>query len=378
MTVPWTQRPIALVSPRYAPATGGVERYVERLATGLHERGIPVEIVTTDPAASAARAERRDGIPVRRFPTVRGDQMSYPSPTLTRWLCRNTDRYALFHLHGLHTLLPLAGSWAAWGKGVPTVLTPHWHGTGHTPLRRALHVPYRSVAGWVVRRAAAVIGNSEAEATLLRHAFGGRLPLKVIPEGIELPGEPVATAPATADPDGVSSRTTVLSVGRLERYKGVEQVVGAMRFLPEAVRLVVVGSGPAERTIREAASGLGDRVVLRGRVPDEELRGWYERAASFVSLSAHESFGLTVLEAAAAGTPVVASDIPVHRESCSFVPPGRITLVPLTGDATDIARAITMSLEQGRAADRSSWALPTWDSLVDATLGVYRGVLEGL
>jgi glycosyltransferase involved in cell wall biosynthesis len=377
VTIPWSQPPIAIVSPLYPPATGGVERYVGRLAAGLNERGVPVEIVTTDPAARTATIERRDGIPVRRFPTVRGDRLFFPSPALTRWLSHNAHRYALLHLHSLHTLLPLAGTWSARADGIPTVLTAHWHGTGHTPLRRVLHLPYRPAAGWVVGRSAAIIANSQSEAAFLRRDFGERLSITVIPEGIQLPGESTTTVPATADPDGVSGRTTVLSVGRLEAYKGVERIVDAMRHLPASVRLVVVGSGPAEADIRHAANSLGDRILLRGRVPDEELRAWYQRAAAFVSLSAHESFGLTVLEAAAAGVPVVASDIPAHRESCAFVPQGRITLVSLDGDDAALARAITASLGQGRADDRSSWALPSWDGLVDATLRVYRGVLDG-
>ena len=199
------------------------------------------------------------------------------------------------------------------------------------------------VAGWVVRRADAIIGNSAGEAALLRRDFGERLPITVIPEGIELPGDsrrrPTPADTDDTDPDGQVGRTTILSVGRLEAYKGVERVVAAMAFLPPTHRLVVVGQGPDREAIERAATGAGvaDRVVLRGRVPDEELLAWYQRAALFISLSAHESFGLAVLEAAAAGVPVVASDIPAHREASSFVPPGRITLVPSASDASGIA-----------------------------------------
>ncbi len=376
MTTSWPHRPVALVAPMYPPATGGVERYVERLASGLRDRGIPVEIVTTDPAASAPSVEVREGIPVRRFPTIRGDRLYFPSPQLARWLRFRVDGYALLHAHSLHTLVPLAGAWTTRDRHPPMVLTPHWHGTGHTPLRRMLHVPYRPVAGWVVRRAGAIIGNSAGEAALLRRDFGQRLPITVIPEGIELPGTFPDEAPG-ADPDGEVERTTILSVGRLESYKGVERVVRAMAFLPQTHRLVVVGQGPDRDLIERAASDadVADRVVMRGRVPDEELLAWYQRAAVFISMSAHESFGLAVLEAAAAGVPVVASDIPAHRESTSFVPTGRITLVPGASDSRGIAAAIQSGLRQGHAEDRTGWALPTWDDLVERTITVYRSVL---
>ena len=89
---------------------------------------------------------------------------------------------------------------------------------------------------------------------------------------------------------------------------------------------------------------------MRGRVADEELRAWYQHAAVFVSLSELESFGLAVLEAAAAGVPVLASDIPAHRESTAWVPAGRITLVPSDGDSPTIAAAIDVVAAAGAQA----------------------------
>jgi glycosyltransferase involved in cell wall biosynthesis len=377
VTTSWPHLPVCLVAPLYPPATGGVERYVERLAAGLRDRDIPVEIVTTDPAASAPSVEVREGIRVRRFPTVRGDRLFYPSPQLARWLRHEVDGYVLLHAHNLHTLLPLAAAWASRPLHTPLVLTAHRHGTGHTPMRRLLHIPYRPLAGRVVRSASAIIGNSAGEAALLRRDFGERLPITVIPEGIELPGAAPVDADA-ADPDGQTGSATILSVGRLESYKGVERVVATMAYLPPTHRLVIVGQGPARDTIEHAAmvAGVADRVVLRGRVSDEELAAWYQRAAVFISLSEQESFGLAVLEAAAAGVPVVASDIPAHRESTAFVPAGRITLVGGASDGQGIAAAILSGLTQGRAHDRAGWALPSWDDLVDRTVAVYRGVLE--
>src|SRR5918997_5789601 len=99
-------RPIGLVSPMYAPAVGGVERYVERLAQGLLSRGIPVEVIATDPDASAPRAERHDGVTVRRFPTLGGDRTYFVAPRLARWLAAHATDHALLHAHNLHTVVP--------------------------------------------------------------------------------------------------------------------------------------------------------------------------------------------------------------------------------------------------------------------------------
>src|SRR3954463_8043798 len=74
------RRPIGIVAARYPPAIGGVELHVERLAEGLAARGIPVEILVTDPTGELRPFERRHGIPVRRFPTLRrGDEVYFVS-----------------------------------------------------------------------------------------------------------------------------------------------------------------------------------------------------------------------------------------------------------------------------------------------------------
>ena len=386
MTASWSARPVAIVCPRYAPAVGGVERYVEQLALGLMARGVPVEIVATDPGSRRPSMEMRGGITVRRFPTLAGDAIYYVSPQLTHWLRHRAGRYSLLHAHNLHTLVPLAASWGAGRANIPLVLTAHYHGTGHTPFRNVLHVPYRPLARRVVRAAARVVCNSNAEYQLLRRDFGADIRSIVIPEGIDPPWALDEPPPGEAggafaipdrDPDGAADRVSILSVGRLETYKGVEHIVAALPFLPADHRLVVVGSGPARERIERTAARLGvsGRVLLCGRVPDDELRAWYARAAVAVSLSGHESFGLTVLESAAAGAPVVASDIPAHRESVAYAPPGRISLVALRADGETVAHAITAARDQGRWNDRSGWRLPTWDTLVDGTLTTYESLL---
>src|SRR2546423_295622 len=81
------RRPIAIVAARYSPAIGGVELHVERLAEGLAARGIQVEVLVTDPTGELRPFERRHGIPVRRFPTLRrGDEVYFVAPRLLRWV----------------------------------------------------------------------------------------------------------------------------------------------------------------------------------------------------------------------------------------------------------------------------------------------------
>lgn len=368
-------RPIGIVCPLYPPYMGGVERHVERLAAGLAARGVPVEIVTTDPTSHAPRQDEVAGVPVHRFPTLRGDRTFFASPSLARWLASNADRYALLHAHSLHTLLPIAAAVAARRAKLPLVVTAHYHGAGHTMLRDLLHLPYRPFARRVMRGAARVVCNSAAECDLLASHFGS-LRARVVPPGIDVPEMP-ATGPLA------DSSVTILSVGRLEGYKSVDRAVRSLAHLPANHRLVVVGDGPARADIESAAAGLErpERVEMRGRVSDEELRGWYATADVAISLSRHEAFGLTVLEAAAAGLPVVASDIPAVREVAGYAPPDRVELVPLDASDEAVAEAIQRAASRGRVAavrhgGAAGWKLPTWDGLVEGVLATYRELLS--
>jgi glycosyltransferase involved in cell wall biosynthesis len=117
-------RPIALVTHRYAPAIGGVERVVEQLARGLARRGIAVEVITTDPTRQLPMLEQRDGVLVRRFPTLANDSTYYVAPRLAAWLKRNAARFALIHAHSYHTALAPQAALAAWGACTPLLHSP--------------------------------------------------------------------------------------------------------------------------------------------------------------------------------------------------------------------------------------------------------------
>ena len=106
---------------------------------------------------------------------------------------------------------------------------------------------------------------------------------------------------------------SLLFVGRLDARKGIEHVVQAMPELLSRVpgaRLHIIGRGPLEPQLRAAAEegGFEDRVVYLGRVSNDDLVRWYNRAALVVVPSAFEGFGLAVLEAQACGAPVLATN----------------------------------------------------------------------
>ena len=100
--------------------------------------------------------------------------------------------------------------------------------------------------------------------------------------------------------------------------------------------------------IAAAKARLGEDVVILGTVPDAEMPGWYQAADTFVFPSVKEGFGLVVLEAMAAGLPVVVSDIPVFRE---FLDRGE-ALLSRAGDSASLARAMRRAVTDRALAVR--------------------------
>jgi glycosyltransferase involved in cell wall biosynthesis len=359
---------VALVTPGFRPAIGGVERHVEMLGRGLALRGVEVEVITTDPGSGHPTLERRDNFLIRRFPTVAGDSVFQIAPRLGWWLARNAHRYALIHAHSYHTPVALQAAVACRWSSVPLIVTTHYHGVGHSRLRRELHAPYRIFGAWMLRQAEALICVSEAERTLLVEHFGDRLPVAVIPNGVDV-DEVTAARPR----DRVLSRPLVLVAGRLEPYKEVNRLVSAMAQLPNRFRLAIAGDGPARGAIAGAVEDarLTDRVEMLGQLSRPDLLEWFRTADVFASLSRHEAFGLTVMEAAAGGCRLVLSDIPAHRELAGYFPPASVTLVPSGAAPAAVAAAIEGAAALGRLPSPPRWPLPSWADMVEQVLAGY-------
>lgn len=359
---------VALVAAGYAPAVGGVEHHVEQLATGLLAAGDEVTVVTNRLEAHHPRRQLLGGVEVRRFPlNVTATDYRY-SAAMAAFLRGARERFDVVHAHSYHTLAALNVVLA----GVPRmVFTPHYHGTGHSPFRALLHRPYRLVGARVLSRSSAVVCVTHAEAERLCADFPRVADrITVIPNG---------TRPPCPSPEAVASSIVsaddVVTVGRLVAYKGVDLLVRAVAELPPPTRLVAIGSGPAEHDLRRLAHSLGvaDRVVLAGRLTDEELQAAIVRAGVVVSMSEHEAFGLCVADGIAAGAPVLASDIPAHREVFALAGDQVVGALVAGSDPAALASAVRRLLD-GPRPTAGATSLPTWADVVEQTRGVYAAV----
>jgi glycosyltransferase involved in cell wall biosynthesis len=332
------------------------------LCAALVATGDQVEVLTQHTTGSV---ESIDGVVVRRFPLTVSASNYRCSLGLWRWLRGNAGRYDVLHAHSYHALAALP---AALTNRTPLVFTPHYHGTGHSRLRAALHPLYRPLGRRIVARAGRIICVTRAERELLiSHFPEARRRMVVVPNG---------TDPA---PDLVASPEPgrgILCVGRLERYKRVDRVIRAMTQLSADHRLDVVGAGPAREEWESLAARLGllpDRVVFHGRLSDDAFHARMASAAAVVSASAHEAFGMAVADALTAGIPTVASFIPAHRELAAMAAPGAPLWLVNPDDEVALADALRVAAGSERA-EHGRNTLPTWSDVVLATREVYASV----
>jgi glycosyltransferase involved in cell wall biosynthesis len=215
----------------------------------------------------------------------------------------------------------------------------------------------------VIRDADAVVALTEWERQITERIFAAR------PGRTTVIGNGVSAVEASESlPERVPEEPFLLMVGGISRRK---QQVAVARELAHTVPLVVVGGIVGERAERERleADLRATDAIWLGEIRDERLvRGLQRAAAALVLLSVAEAQPLVLLEALHVGTPVVASDLPAHRELQAAYP-GWIELVR---DAREVPAAWKTLAARPRAAAPE---LPTWDVVAARLSEIYERVL---
>jgi glycosyltransferase involved in cell wall biosynthesis len=196
---------------------------------------------------------------------------------------------------------------------------------------RLLHAVARTGTSLVLRRATAMTAPSRASLAEITRRYPATPHPTVVPNGVDVaPFAAVLPAAVAAARDRYQlPRAFVLAVGAHRPHKNHEVLVRALAALPGHVSLVIVGS--ADRRFPDplpgliSALGLQARVRLVPEVAEQHMPAVYRAASVFAFPSLSEGYGLPVLEAMAAGVPVVMSDIPVLAEvagpAARMVPP---------------------------------------------------------
>jgi phosphatidylinositol alpha-mannosyltransferase len=327
---------VAVVTPYDLSHEGGVNRHVQALAVALGAEGHQATVLGPASGAVPAGCHGLGGVvAVRANGSVARIGLLTAARTTWRWL--DERAFDLVHVH--EPLVPGPGRQAlGWAhrQGRPVVATFHASAERELPVQTLL----RRLASAGLSRIDYGIAVSLQAKAFSRAVFRGRT--AVVPNGVDLARFTAAVARAPAP--GPHRRPRVLFVGRFgERRKGFTLLLEAAERLSAAGRAIevrVAGSGPAARHARRAAAA---GVTFLGRLDDEPLAAAYRDADLFCAPSlGGESFGMVLVEAMAAGCPVVASDIPGYAEAAR----GAALLVP-AGDAVALAEALWRAATDG-------------------------------
>ena len=359
---------LLMVAPQFPPYRGGVETHVHevgrRLAT---EPGVTVDVLTSDPKLGLPATDIVEGMHVRRVSAWPANGDLYWAPEIAREVRRSPAD--LIHVQGYHTFIPPLAMLAARRARKPYLLT--FHSGGHSSRLRHIARPVQiRLLRPLLRGARRLVAVSAYEADHFAREHGiDAARIVTIPNGADLP-------PGSDPGPGPRIPGLILSIGRLERYKGHDRVLEAMPQVLDAIpdaRLEILGSGPQEGELRSRVerAGLADAVTIRG-LPRDQLPPLLRAASVVVLLSEYESHGLAVHEALALGARVVASDSSALAE---VRPLPQARLVPLAADRIAVAEAIVSQLRGRDVPIQEVPALPTWDACTDALLRLYHAVL---
>jgi glycosyltransferase involved in cell wall biosynthesis len=377
---------------------GGLQRYVRELASALAEAGVDVAVLTRqrDPEHPLHEVAA-DGVEILRFRTPpkssRIYALGYPISTLAAvWQAvRTAPAPRVLHSHfALHSM------------ALASLRRPFLH-TFHAPVHREI-VSERQGSYWLPGPSERVlVATARAwEAVMLRRATHvitlsrymrdevralsapAARRTAVLPGGVDTarfaPGEGIAhPIAAQAHPLLFCARRLVPRTGVLELVRAMPSIVRAR----PGVQLVVAGTGPLERDMREEVQTLAmhDNVHLIGRVSDEDLVRWY-RSADLVVLPTQEleGFGLTTAEALACGTPVVGTPAGATPELLAELD-RRLVAQDVTSDAiADAVIAVTADLGGLRAlASRARARVHpsmSWPHIAHRHLELYEALIE--
>jgi glycosyltransferase involved in cell wall biosynthesis len=358
---------IVMVCARYHPLTGGIETHVQETARRLASRGCRVAVLTTDTSGDLPRQEAIESVSIIRVPAWPTWSDVRFAPAVYREIVRGD--WDLVHVQGYHTFVaPIAMAAAKWA-GLPIVVT--FHSGGHSSrLRNAIRGAQCLALRPLFRNASQLIGVSQYEADLFTERLGfDRGKFSVVPNGGELP---------MPSPDAMRRRgRLIVSIGRLERYKGHQRAIEAMphvlRRLPDA-RLRIAGQGPYEQELRRLVARLRlDDCVDISAVPSggrQAMADLLASAALVVLFSDYEAHPVAVMEALALQRKILVSDTSGFME---MIEQGHVRGISPAANPKERAWRMIETIA-------SAWLpppleLPTWDNCADRLLSIYRAAL---
>jgi glycosyltransferase involved in cell wall biosynthesis len=376
----------------FYPYISGPANQAFMVSSNLEKMGISSPILTTTYGAAERPAEETiQNVHVCRYPVRFGFMKYLYSPKMKRML-RDFD---IIHSHNYRSYQTEIAYMVAEKAGKPFVISTHGSLLGYKAfVRGANSIPYRAydfVGKKIIKNASAVIVASKMEYGEAIKFGCRRETLHIIPMGIDI--NDYKPAKKTWE----RKETRLLFVGRISRDRNLEPVLKAMKLLAQndkkslkpkpKIQLTIVG----EEQKRSATSksgyvdelkahvrelGIEKQVVFAGKKTGKELKEYYTHSDIFVYTSLWENFGQSILEAAAAGLPLICTNVGIAPD---LIKEGKTGYLVGTHDPQSIARAVINLKGNSSASKKLRMAVDkgyNWQHVMGMYMKLYNAVLE--
>jgi phosphatidylinositol alpha-mannosyltransferase len=362
-----TKPKVTQVVSYYYPHIGGVENAAQEFSVGLANQGYEVEVLTSsigqDPASKPVDAKN---LTVRALRAI--EVLHTPIIFTLIYRLLRQPRRAIIHLHVAQAFTPELVWFAAKVRNVPYIAHVHLDVEPSSRVGEVVFRPYkRYILGPVLRAANHVIVLSEPQRDLMIRMYDlDPRRVTVLENGV---GQRFY----------MQTRTTphkplrLLNVGRMALQKRAERMIETAAKLGSKVHLDMIGDGEDRSDLEALTARLGlKNVTFHGIKRNGELIEYYRAADAFLITSDREGLPLTVLEAMAAGLPIVASDVMGLREHLTNI---GLLVEDLT--ANNFAKAVRTLIENhdeyARLSKQSSKAAEryAWEPLVTELVKLY-------
>lgn len=370
---------------------GGIQTHTSKLATHLAERGQEIDILTAGSFRSGETRYPLNGctvievpyFPMRRLPFLKTflEELSF-NLSAWLWLKKNQSKYDIVHLQGR------SGFLFPKKQNKTTVFTT-FHGLVALENRFSKQIMnldkkiHQRFAAFFEKNAFqnsdAIIAVSHEMKEELNHLGVQRKQNHqyILPNGVSISASHSTNSAYKKKPNN-----RLIFVGRLDRIKGIFNLVEAMKQVDKNVQLIMVGDGNdrAQLENRIHTEGLADRIKLVGSQSNDKVLAWIQSGFALVLPSFHETQGIVLLEANACGKPVVAANVGGVPEVVTHEVNG---LLFNPNDIQQMAESINrlyqspkLAQELGEKGRQIVTEKFNWSKIAADTEGVYQEVLE--
>ena len=361
---------IIQVTPNYPLHSGGVQNVARQLAEGLARKGHEVEVFTSDMGGKCGRLESGKNLKLHYLASVEIAHTPIIFSLFFNLLTIPKD--SIIHVHIARAFTSEVVYLISKIKKVPYIA--HYHLDVESSGKWGFFLPlYKNIILKRVLKSASMIAVlTERYRTLISKKYNISRNVVIIPNGVSNRFFNLAKTKHE------SKKTNLLFVGRLNVQKNVGCLVEAVSLVKHPVILNIVGDGELKFEIRDLINNYKlNNVILHGNKFGEELIRMYQKAEIFLLASKSEGLPLVVLEAMAAGIPIIASDVIGNHEMVNEVgilvnPPTAANFAKEIDTLIDNQKLNRQLASKGKRKAKNY----QWDKIVKKFEAVYQQVLD--